>query len=206
MHACIFCGALAPANYKNLRHGFVLSILQQQHAAGINDPIVNCMRNRVFADCGKQHQMHSEVEEVIASDAEEDGPCDELQGTLHSCMCCYYWVARRLKQNIVPLPMQNLLWFVRTLEGCERKRCDSRILLRLLKAVTESGNMYACLFHENELEGMAAIKLLSMQARGRASAQGDEVFCVKKQLASLWHANNGQTLLLGHAHAADLLR
>ena len=36
--------------------------------------------------------------------------------------------------------------------------------------------------------------------------QGADTFCVKRHLAELWHANNGGSLLLPHANAADLLR
>lgn len=193
MNACIFCGAHAPANYKNLQISFVASILQGQHAAGIDEPIVHLMRNILAAELHKAELSEKEEENT-----------EDVGSTLHSCMCCYYWVARRMRQKIVPLPMQNLLWFVRTLEGCESKRCDSRLLLRLVKTVTESGNMYARVFDARELEGMAAIKELALRANG--GRQGEDVFCVKKQLAALWHAHNGQSLLLGHAQAADLLR
>ena len=108
MNACIFCGAQAPVNYKNLQHSFVASILQGQHAAGIDEPVVHLMRNILAAEMHKAELS-----------GREDDNTEDVGSTLHSCMCCYYWVARRMKQKIVPLPMQNLLWFVRTLEGCE---------------------------------------------------------------------------------------
>ena len=38
------------------------------------------------------------------------------------------------------------------------------------------------------------------------SKQGHPLFCVKKELAALWHSNNGDSILITHAHAADLLR
>jgi len=49
--------------------------------------------------------------------------------------------------------MQNLLWYVRTLKGCERKKYDSLLLLRLVKKVTERRNMYARFFDSSELQG-----------------------------------------------------
>lgn len=198
MHTCIFCGKQAPANYKNVQPCFVEDIVQRQIAAGMDDPIVNLLQNTLANVQRSSEPMRSAADEASESENEEDA--------LQSCMCCYYWVMRRHKQKIVPLPMQNLLWYVRTLEGCERKRCDSRILLRLLKTITEGGNLYACLFHTQELEGMAVIKERARKVGVYASKQGDDVFCVKRQLAALWHANNGQTLMLGHAQAADLLR
>ena len=57
-----------------------------------------------------------------------------------------------------------------------------------------------------ELEDMAAIKEVALRPTVDVSRQGEDVFCVKKQLAALWHANNGQSLLLGHAQVADLRR
>jgi hypothetical protein len=107
--------------------------------------------------------------------------------------------------------MQNLLWYVRTLEACEGSKCDKRILLRLVRTVTETGNIYAHLFDPDELAGMAAIKakqgLASAGARTQAlREQGADGFCVKKHLAELWHRNNGGSLLLPHAGGADLLR
>ena len=198
MHICIFCGKQAPANYKNLQPSFVQDIVKRQVAAGIDEPIVNLLRETIAE---KQRKA-----DRTTGAADEGSECEDDEEALHSCMCCYYWVVRRQKQKIVPLPMQNLLWYVRTLEGCESKRCDSRILLRLLKTITESGNMYARLFHTQELEGMAAIKQHARRAAVHGNTQGNDVFCVKRQLAALWHANNGQSLLLGHAQAADLLR
>lgn len=205
--ACIFCGAQNPANYKNLSHEFVWNILQKQQAAGIDEQVFDFLRNYVAAEMHNAQRAKDESEEdAISGNVAEDELCAYASVQLHSCMCCYYWVARRQKQKIVPLPMQNFMWYVRTLKGCDSKRCDSRILLRLLKTVTESGNTYARFFDTSELEGMAAIKMLSESSTTAANVQGDDVFCVKKQLAALWHAHNGESMLLGHAHAADLLR
>jgi hypothetical protein len=139
---------------------------------------------------------------------EEDG--DE-QTFLETCMCCYYWVSRRESQNMMPLPMQSLLWYVRLLEVCAGKKCDSRILLRLATTVTEEGNVFASLFHADELAGLAEIK----HKRGVAlpagcptsfKEQGESDFCIKRHIAELWHRNNGGSLLLPHAAGAELLR
>lgn len=56
------------------------------------------------------------------------------------------------------MPMQTLLWFVRTLRWCHGSKCDSRILLRLVNTVTQPDNMYAHLFDASELLGMTAIQ------------------------------------------------
>ena len=207
MQTCIFCGAQDPVHCKLLSHSFVWQIVQRQKDAGISEPIVNFMCSHISAEMHKVSlalaaSATSEETELEENDDLEDNNNNHLQ----SCMCCYYWVARRQKQHLVPLPMQNLLWYVRTLKGCEKKKCDSRILLRLVKTITESGNMYARFFELSELRGMTAIKELSRKTSTTAHMQGDGSFCVKKQLAALWHSNNGQSILIAHSHAADLLR
>ena len=141
-------------------------------------------------------------EDAKSSNADEE----HEQKYFYSCMCCFYWISRRQKQQLIPLPMQNLLWFARTLTGCERKKCDSRILLRLVKTITESGNMYARFFEAEELQAMQQIKERWQNADAGVSKQGDNSFCIKKQLASVWHSNNGESILIAHAQAADLLR
>jgi len=57
---------------------------------------------------------------------------------------------------LAPLPMQKLLWFVRTLSWCENV-CDSRVLQRLEGTIAEHENRFARLFAESELVGLQSI-------------------------------------------------
>lgn len=160
------------------------------------------------SDAGESDAEEAEADEAEAEDTEAEEGEDKF---FETCMCCYYFVSRRETRRIVPLPMQNLLWYVRMLEACEGSKCDSRILLRLVRTVAEPGNIYAHLFDPDELAGMAAIRDKKDLALASASTkgfheQGADSFCVKKHIAELWHANNGGSLLLPHAHGADLLR
>jgi hypothetical protein len=217
MHTCIFCGAREPVHCKHLLHAFVWEIVQRQKEAGMSEPIVDFLCSYITAEMHKPTTSNTIVgqeaqvvpgllPEKDADDSDIDAEYDDGGAYFNSCMCCYYWVSRRQKHQLVPLPMQNLLWYVRTLMGCEKKKCDSRLLLRLVKTITESGNMYARFFEPCELRGMLAIKELSQHASAEVARQGESSFCVKKQLAALWHSNNGESILIGHAHAADLLR
>jgi hypothetical protein len=215
MQSCIFCGAQQPVHNKLLSHAFVSDIVQRQIDAGISEPIVNFLCSYITAETHRiqETQAKNEIEAptVIAlNDNEDANSCngdEEHENTyFNSCMCCYYWISRRQKQQLIPLPMQNLLWFAQTLTGCEKKKCDSRILLRLVKTITESGNMYARFFEAEELQAMLQIKERWQNADASVSKQGDNSFCVKKQLASVWHSNNGESILIAHAQAADLLR
>lgn len=96
MHTCIFCGKQAPANYKNVQPCFVEDIVQRQIAAGMDDPIVNLLQHTLANVQRSSEPMRSAADEASESENEEDA--------LQSCMCCYYWVMRRHKQKIVPLP------------------------------------------------------------------------------------------------------
>ena len=91
-------------------------------------------------------------------EGDADGASDAGNPNVNSCMCCFYWVTRRQKHKVVQMPMQTLLWFVRTLRWCHGSKCDSRILLRLVNTVTQPDNMYAHLFDASELLGMTAIQ------------------------------------------------
>jgi hypothetical protein len=179
MIICIFCGAQDPVHYKQLSNKFVSQIVQRQQEAGICEPIVNFMSSQLATQSHETQQPtgEGEAEDGEAEDAEFDSVDDDYtEEHVHSCMCCFYWIARRQKQLLVPLPMQNLLWYVRTLKGCESNKCDSRILLRLVKTVTERGNMYARFFDASEIEGMAAIKDRSQSTATSAPIQGQRSF------------------------------
>jgi hypothetical protein len=180
---------------------------------GIHDGIDDGIHDGID-DVDGSHQ-NAEVETNLKECVDEyhGDDNDHANPYFNSCMCCYYWVSRRQHQNLIPLPMQNLFWYVRTLTGSEKKKCDSRLLLRLVKTITETGNMYASFFTLDELHGMLAIGQLAQLVQKdfeslnkHDSKQGHPLFCVKKELAALWHSNNGDSILITHAHAADLLR
>jgi len=214
MQNCIFCGAQQPVLNKLLAHEFVLNIVQRQIDVGISEPILNFLYSYITAEIHAVSDTETKNEAaaldgIDLQNTEDANSCADEEHAptcVYSCMCCYYWIARRKKHKLVPLPMQNLLWFIRTLTGCEKKKCDSRILLRLVKTITEPGNMYARFFEPEELQAMLQIKQLSENAEAVANKQGESSFCVKKMLAAIWHANNGESILLSHADAADLLR
>ena len=66
----------------------------------------------VQGEQGKQRYSESEQGE---QDEQGDTEADAGEDTfLDTCMCCYYWTSRREAQHVVPLPMQNLFWYVRT--------------------------------------------------------------------------------------------
>jgi hypothetical protein len=202
--ACAFCGRREPAHHKLLARSYVAELLARQRAAGVECPAGDLMRAelaRAGLGQGADDAEMAEMEEVEA--------LESLEPQLLSCMCCYYWVERRRALPVAPLPMQNLLWFVRTLCWCESV-CDSRVLQRLVATVAEPDNVFARLFDESELAGLRRIaRELSVQRAtppGAARVQGAERFCVKRAIARLWRGENADCLLLPHAAAADWLR
>lgn len=200
MSTCVFCGGRDPASHKLLPRSYVTALLDRQRAVEVCEPVLELM-------CAQLAQL----EETPASAGTEDEADAEEEPQVLSCMCCFYWVDRRISMRVTPLPMQNLLWFLRTLSWCESV-CDSRVLQRLVETVAEPGNVFARVFHESELEGLLRIarelRGARSQARieGKAKLQGAERFCVKRALARLWRAQNADCLFMPHAEAADWLR
>lgn len=209
MFMCIFCGAHNPVNHKQLPYTFVSSMLQKQKEAGIADPVLHFMQN-MLAGMLSRHEG-AEDEGAAGGDcggSSRGSSCGELgELQLSSCMCCYYWVTRRSHMRIIPLPMQNLLWFVRQLSWCEGGKCDCRILQRLATTVTEADNAFARLFEAYELRGLGAIvdKHRGHKAQGGKS-QSAQRFNMKRELAGLWSEWNGHSLLLPSGEVADLMR
>jgi hypothetical protein len=214
MLTCIFCGAHEPASYKQLGRSYVLELLQRQKDTGVSEPVLNFMWNTLHNEAGAGDGGGAGGGRD-GGDAEDAGDAGDAQ--LFSCMCCYYWVERRRSMPVMPLPMQNLLWFVKTLSWCEGKKCDSRILQRLVETVAAPGNVFAALFDECELlalrrlagELAARLQRSAEKRQGGAGAQSEQAqrsFCVKRTLAALWSEQNAECLCLPHAGAADLLR
>ena len=208
--ACAFCGRREPAHHKLLERSYVEELLARQREAGVECPVADLMRAELAGGEGGRAAAEAEAAEAEAAeaDAAEAEAADAApEPQVLACMCCYYWVERRRALPVAPLPMQNLLWFLRTLCWCESV-CDSRVLQRLVATVAEPGNAFARVFDESELAGLRCIAR-ELQARppsGAARVQGAERFCVKRALARLWRAENADSLLLPHAEAADWLR
>lgn len=193
---CVFCGMSEPSQHKLLPHSYVMSLLERQRAINVSEPVVDLM----CAELSKKVLLQQ-----LAADADEDAADPEEL----ACMCCYYWVERRSVLAVAPLPMQKLLWFVRTLCWCESV-CDSRVLQRLVETVVQPGNVFAQLFEAAELDALERIarENHSVRAATRNSVrvQGEQRFCIKRSIAQLWRSQNAGCLLLPHAAAADWLR
>jgi len=101
---------------------------------------------------------------------EQEAVLYDAEPELLACMCCFYGVDRRRTLSVTPLPMQNLLWFARTLSWCE-KVCDSRVLQQLVRTVAEPGNVFARLFDHTELQGLRCIAQQMREAQVQTRLQ-----------------------------------
>lgn len=133
-------------------------------------------------------------------------PCSHTEATIHTpcvitCMCCHHWIKRRQNLAVVPMPMQTLRWFLLTLQSCEHKRCDIRVIMRMARTITNNeNNIYRSLFEETELCFLNNLtRSFQMTAKHR-SAQ------IKCCIARFWHAQNGHSLFLPSAAVAEFLR
>lgn len=153
--------------------------------------------------CGDQA---SDSGEDGYSDATGDDECEHAQkgkkSPLQSCICCSHWITRRLDLPITILPIQCLLYFVLGINSVESKKCDKRVLARLATTIGEEhGNMWRCIFQKHEL---AAIE--RMAKKKRLCVKHKESFCIKREMAAFYHAQNGGGMLLANNNVADLLR
>lgn len=151
---CFFCGDYDLTLFKAIPHADIQKILDMQRSAGIKEPILTFCQNliqEILKHIYKQKQEQQKVQ--VNNDADD---LENFVPFIHCCMCCYHWIARRQDVEIVPLPMQNLLWFTVTLEWCEggksKQRCDKRVLQRMIKALAKPHNIYRSLFSARELE------------------------------------------------------
>jgi len=206
---CVFCGLRAPGHHKLLEPAYVEALLAAQRAAEVECPVSDVMRAELAQRELERREGAAEDDEAEGGEAPASADEDSM---LCACMCCYYWIERRRELPVPLLPMQNLLWFVRTLSWCE-DACDSRVLLRLATAVAEPQNVFARVFAPGELAGLRRIARAGRQRLARGGArgapvrtQGDARFCVKRALARLWRDENADCLLLPHAAAAEWLR
>ena len=204
-HACIFCGDTRMVVYKQIATADVLSIVDRQLEAGMRDPAVVFLRN---------FTRHLRVRgagagDADAADADADADADAARaGTppdkepLQCCICCFHWTSRRLHLPITVLPMQCLLYFVLGVNSVESKQCDTRVLKRLATTIgEEQNNVWRTIFQAQELE---AIDFILQKKRHCAGAQ--ESFCVKRELAAFYHAQNGSGMLVTSSSVADMLR
>ena len=202
MRTCIFCGSVQIVTYRNIPLSQIEQIIASQEAVNIDCPVLNLTKTLVeYA----RHEIGIKAEEEIDTDVNTDTDntvtTKKTYAMATTCMCCHHWVARRMKQAVVPLPMQSLLWFLTTLYSCDNNRCDIRVLVRMARTITtNTDNIYRSVFESTQIDFMAQL------TRAHANMPKHSIELVKAEFARFWHAQNGHTLLLPSAAVAELLR
>lgn len=202
MRTCIFCGSVQIVTYRNIFLSQIEEVIASQKAVGIDCPVLNLTETLVAY---ARHQIGikagEEAETEVKTDTDNTATAKKTHAVATTCMCCHHWVARRMKQAVVPLPMQSLLWFLTSLHSCDNKRCDIRVLVRMARTIsTNTDNIYRSVFAPVQLDFMTQL------TRAHANMPKHSIELVKAEFARFWHAQNGHTLLLPSAAVAELLR
>jgi hypothetical protein len=158
---------------------------------------------RSGADNGVRTDAESDAFSQVSVDhLSDDCDVDVEEVPIQCCICCFHWITRRRKLPITVLPMQCLLYFLLGINTVESKQCDTRVLTRLTATIgEEKNNVWRSIFQARELEAIDSIAL-----KKKASVRKDELCCVKRELASFYHAQNGNGMLVASRSVADILR
>ena len=140
--------------------------------------------------------------QVSVDHLSDDCDAEVEEVPIQCCICCFHWITRRRKLPITVLPMQCLLYFILGINTVESKQCDTRVLTRLTATIgEEKNNVWRSIFQARELDAIDAIAL-----KKKTCVRKDEPCCVKRELASFYHAQNGNGMLVASRSVADILR
>ena len=205
--------------YKRISALEVTAIVDRQLEAGMADPAVVFLKNLV-------QSIHTQEEQRRRSGAalggescalRQDTPTEPLsephdddsdpaaqnnQASVHCCICCFHWINRRRDLPVTVLPMQSLLYFLLGIDSVESKKCDKRVLNRLTMSIgEEEHNPWRSIFSSQEL-----IAIQYITQKRRFCLHIGQQFCIKREFAELYHAQNGHGMLLSSSNITDLIR
>jgi hypothetical protein len=215
-HACIFCGDTRMVVYKRIPTREVTTIVDRQLEAGMTDPAVIFLKNlvqslhaaagqreRIDAALGGESSLLREGTPLSEPhDDDVDPAAQKTHASVHCCICCFHWINRRRDLPVTVLPMQSLLYFLLGIDSVESKKCDKRVLNRLTMSLgEEEHNPWRSVFSSQELN---AIQYIAQKRR--FCLHIGQQFCIKREFADLYHAQNGHGMLLSSSNIADLIR
>ena len=187
---CFFCGNSEMQVHKYVTSQYVKNILQRQETSGITD-IVLCFSQNLLCTVTGEYER------------------EDRESWICICMCCYHWVERRKVLAVPPLPMQNLLWFMSTLQWYDNNKSDKRILFRLALQICKPHNLYHACFLPEEIQGLRCIMQSYEDHQKELALYGEDfapAWCIKNELAKFYQRENGNGILLPNKQLADLLR
>jgi hypothetical protein len=218
--------------YKRIAALEVMAIVDRQLEAGMTDPAVVFLKNLVqslhtqdeqrrrsgaalggedsalrqdteplAALGGEDSALRQDTEPLAEPHADEFDPAAQ-NTSVHCCICCFHWINRRRDLPVTVLPMQSLLYFMLGIDSVESKKCDKRVLNRLTTSIAEEEhNPWRSVFLSQELN---AIQYIAQKRR--FCLHIGQQFCIKREFADLYHAQNGYGMLVSSSNIADLIR
>lgn len=180
MITCIYCGRSDLATYKSIPITEINKILQDHKLYKVDDAITRTTENLV-AQVVTKYTVKPKANQALV---------------VYTCTCCFHWMSRRVHKSIPPLPMQVFLWFLNSLESCEAKKCDQRILLRMSESILEPQNPFRFLLSNEQHTALREVML----------AQHEENFDIKRKMAQMFWHNNNCSVFVTKSNSAHLLR
>jgi len=165
--------------------------------AGADSTTQLCIENEEVVEPEQEGFSQASVD-----DLSDDSDFEVEEVPIQCCICCYHWISRRKKLSVTVVPMQCLLYFLLGMNTVEIKQCDTRVLTRLATTIAEEKtNVWRSIFRAHELQTIESII-----ARKKKSAGCEDICCIKRELACFYHAQNGNSMLMGSRNVADMLR
>lgn len=195
--ACVLCGGI------NMRHRRSVNIGTLMKAIGnSNDSVAVVMKAMLTHKIHKKRIMEAQATDILCA-----------------CASCYYWTfrSRRKKPN---LPLQSLLWYMRTLDGKYKRFTDARVLHRMA-AVLINARVFAYQdLNNTDLSSKQQTILTKPTPQNyflRVFFSGDELDCLKKismdgtrkvhgHIADLYWNQNANPLFVKQLSTAENLR
>ena len=181
VRACVFCGGHVTGVKKVMGTQELLEVLARQKQHLHADLLHRTTANLCSAN--------------LAASAQEDA-----KTVFSCCYCCYHWVDRKKHATTFMLPLQALRWHLNTLHSTTQKTFDSRVVLRLSKALVHAGsaargggNYYLSLFTPPEQALLREIVETRVEA-------------IPDTIARFYFRQNGSPLFLTSAKSAESVR
>lgn len=165
--ACVMCGGIHLKLRRVTQVAALLQVLDSQRECGVVDSVHEWVRNV--------------LQSVDAAGESMVVVCGE----------CFAWQSRREKRTPQILPLQAMLWYVRTL--VHHTDTDGRIVQRIARMLAQPSNYYAGLLTQTEVGLCACIASSPVQH-------------VQQLVTEHMHRMNASSLFVSMSKTAEVLR
>jgi len=179
--ACVFCGGHVAGVKKVMGTEDLQEVLERQ-------------KEHLHADL-----LHRTTHNMCSANAAASA-LEEVKAIFSCCYCCHHWVDRKKRARTFMLPLQALRWHLNTLHRTTKKTFDSRVVLRLSRALVHPGgaarggsNYYLSLFTPPEQALLREIVETPVEA-------------IPDAISRFYFKQNGSPLFLTSAKSAESVR